>query len=616
MKLISAKLTGSPGGGKWSQIVEYEPEGESSRGHFFALASCVSENAESGSEGAFGRQVLSQLQEEYFAGEGSAFEDLKTSVEHATHSTSGIKLETLAISVTNDIVYFAGFGGASISIYRDGVYKNILNSSEENVSGGSGRVKNGDILMLSTSSFFDGYEANQIASALEQKNPEDIAETLAVHIHSAEGQGDKALVVIGVSDGASAPVQEQNTPVAEPVVYQHEVTEDSATLPTRRPSIFKGRFGRGFYVKRAVGVEDTKRRKNAVSVGAILLVLLLVSIGFGGREVARERAQKEFDSKVAEARHNLDEAKALFALNPVQARELFNQSEEIINDLEKNYAQEKEVADLVSYLEDGRRRVLGEFDTQLDEFVDLSLIDGFSGAFMAATADTLYVYDGAKDRVVEVVVGTKKTQVRAGPSQINSAEALAAYSGRIFILENDGVYEVGSARTKLFDKDWDGDALIAAYTGNMYVLDKSGSNIFRHSGLSEGGAVSSWLAPGISIDLSRVSSWTIDGSIWILTSTGKIEKYSQGVPQNLELAKVDPVLSNPTAIYTNEELENIYVLDPSTSRVVVFGKDGSYKAQYKSSTLGEAVGLFASEKDGKIIVLTKEKLYSISIAKQ
>jgi hypothetical protein len=42
-------------------------------------------------------------------------------------------------------------------------------------------------------------------------------------------------------------------------------------------------------------------------------------------------------------------------------------------------------------------------------------------------------------------------------------------------------------------------------------------------------------------------------------------------------------------------------------------KDGNYKAQYKSSQLKDAIGLAASEKEGKIIFLTKDKLYSIPL---
>ena len=45
--------------------------------------------------------------------------------------------------------------------------------------------------------------------------------------------------------------------------------------------------------------------------------------------------------------------------------------------------------------------------------------------------------------------------------------------------------------------------------------------------------------------------------------------------------------------------------------MVVLEKDGKYKAQYLSDKLGEATDLAVSEKDGKIIILTGDKLFSI-----
>ena len=610
MQLVSAKLTGSPGKGKWSQIVEYVPgDKEDSRGHFFALASCEVAD-DSGSEATYGRKILSDLQSSYFQKSGSAFEDLKTSLSEFTDNAESMRLQVVALVSVGDIVYFSAFGGPSVSIFRDGVYKRILESSGTKVMAGSGHIKEEDLVLLSTSGFFEGCEEGEIQKALSQATPEEVVESFAPRIHSNSEQGEKALVVIRFG-------QPEKLEVAAEQVVKSEGSEEQVkpnpNIFAKRAGIFKNRFGARIYVKRDWG-EDSKRRKNAVSVGAVLLVLLLISIGFGTYEVGRERAQKEYRSKVSEAQHNLDEARALFALNPVQARDLFGKSETIITDLEKNYSQNQEVKDLAMSLEDARRSVLGEFDSSFDEFVDLSLIDGFEAAKMAATSNAIYVYDGAKRRVAEVFIATKKTQVKAGPSQINEASALAAYSGRVFVVEGDGVYEVGTAREKLMDKSWEGDVLVSAYADNMYILDKSASAIYRYVGLTSGGHSSSWLAPGISIDLSKVNAWTIDGSIWILTSSGKVEKYSHGVPQDFELAKVDPALSNPTSIYTNEDLENIYVLDPNSSRVVVFGKDGAYKAQYKSGTLKDAIGVAASEEEGKIIVLTKEKLYSIPIS--
>jgi hypothetical protein len=82
---------------------------------------------------------------------------------------------------------------------------------------------------------------------------------------------------------------------------------------------------------------------------------------------------------------------------------------------------------------------------------------------------------------------------------------------------------------------------------------------------------------------------------------------------NFSLSGIFPGLVNPGAIYTNEELEYLYILDPDNKRVVVVGKDGEYKAQYIADGIGEARNLVVSEEEKKIILLTGERLLSIEM---
>ena len=77
---------------------------------------------------------------------------------------------------------------------------------------------------------------------------------------------------------------------------------------------------------------------------------------------------------------------------------------------------------------------------------------------------------------------------------------------------------------------------------------------------------------------------------------------------------VVPSLSQPSAIYTNEELNFVYILEKDSGRVVVTDKEGNYQAQYFSDKIREANGLVVSEENGKIIIVTNEKLYSINIS--
>lgn len=621
--ITSAKLTGNPGEAGWAQIHDFTPEDEEKlekRGHLIAVVSTSKKN-EGEETVVAGREIIARLHEEYYGQmELSTFNALKKAVEKVIEEfkEGWGDIEIAAASFVNGTVYSAAGGGGEVSIFRQGMLATILKSKSGEVIAASGHPEAGDILLLGSSSFYKTVQAGVLKASLETGSPEDIAESFGPTVHAKADLGALGLAVIKFDEIVNV----------EKLAVEKE--EPQRSLEIKKP-VFQPRAGgffariketlkdkipdRRLYVKKGeTDVEDVEKRKMAVTIGGILLFLLLVSIFFGIRQRRINEEKSKYETKITEARHDLDEAKSLYSLNPDRARELFASSLTIVNDLESQGVKNDQLTALKSELEKGRQDVLGEYDTSLSEFVDLSLIDGFSGKEIVGSGNTAYVLDSAKNRIIKVSLDSKKTQVIAGPSQIENPSQIAAYQDRVFDVEDGNIYEVGDSKKDTVQKDWSGSILVYSYAANLYVLDKKASKIYRYPGTDSGfGSKSEWLAPGINPDFSNVISMSIDGSIWILTSTGKIEKYTYGSPQNLGTFSISPALSNPVEIYTNESLGNVYLLDPGSERVVVFDKDGNYKAQYKSSDLKDAKGIVADESLGKIFVLTSAKLFTIDI---
>jgi hypothetical protein len=361
-----------------------------------------------------------------------------------------------------------------------------------------------------------------------------------------------------------------------------------------------------------------KRRKVSVSVGLVLLVMLLVSIVFGFRQKKNKDIRLLYEGKVSEAEHNLEEAKNLISLDPERARELFSKSKQAYIELSAERGQDASVVALGEQLGSYQESILGEYRVSLDLFVDLSLLtNDFSGDEMVFSDGTLYVLDKAGKKIVSVDIASKRSEVVAGPSQIESEDKLAAYVGRVFVQNSKGVFEVGSAMTKLIEPNWSGENILAnAYAGNFYILDKDASKIYRYGGLSSGfSSGQEWLSEGASEGLSNIVSWTIDGTIWMLTGGGDVIRFSQGNQISFAAKGVYPELANKSsAIYTNEDSKYLYIQDSHAGRVVVINKeDGQYKAQYSDEGLKDTKNLVVSENDKKLIVLKDQKLFSIDL---
>ena len=618
--VVSAKLTGSPGTSGWVQVHEYapaDPEKLSSRGHLFAVVA-TGRHEEGVDAVSAGRELLSRLHEEYFgSGEGSAFAILEAAVKKVSEefrSTWG-EVEIAAVSLVGGVVYSVVGGGAQVAIFRNGILAKILESTREEVISASGYPKEGDVLILGTKFFFEVFPSGVIKAAIEGKEPGSAVESLAPTVHSRDDTGSLGAAILSFKEEEGA-AQGEVTPPPAP---GEKVARISSSFG-KAVSFVQGYIARIFperkiYVKGMEKEEEEvpQKRKLLSSVGIILLVLLVVSIGFGIRAKAVKEGKARYESRLTQAQHEFDEALTLTSLNPDRARELFANSRALVDTLKAEGVKDKELEELIAKLDENQGTVLGEYKAEPQLFVDLSILsDNLKGDGLAASSEMVFVLDKGGKKVVGIAFGTKKSEIVAGPDQISDARDLAVYEDRAFVLEADGIYEVGKTKTKVVDNEWKGEVLIYAYAANLYVLDKEAGVIWRYPGSgSTFGAGTNWLAPGVSPDLSLVKAMSIDGAIWLLSGSGRISKFSQGNSINFTITGVFPQLANPNSIYTNEELDFVYILERDKKRVVVLEKDGKYKAQYIADKLGEATDLAVSEADGKIIILAGDKLFSI-----
>ena len=153
---------------------------------------------------------------------------------------------------------------------------------------------------------------------------------------------------------------------------------------------------------------------------------------------------------------------------------------------------------------------------------------------------------------------------------------------------------------------------ICNYASRLYVLDTKNNQIFRHDPIATGYSTGqSWLDE--ELDLTNATSMIIDGSIWVLKADGQVWQLAQGSKGEFSLASIEPVFSNPTAIYTEAGFDNIYILDPANNRLVVFDKSGLLINQYRSDDFDGLKSFTLSDDEKTVYLLNKTKLLSFQI---
>jgi hypothetical protein len=625
--IISAKVTATPGASGWAQIHDFVPEEaerKQKRGRLIAVVATkrVGEGIDTINSG---REIIGRLHEEYYGpAEGKPFDLLRNSVQKVVDEfrESWGDVEIAASVFVDEVIYSVAYGGPQVLICREGALATIL-ASENAVITASGYPKDGDLMLLATKSFFQKVSLAEVKTALTSGSTVVAAEIFSPLIHGESENGNLGAVIMKfTNEEKSLNTSEVGQPEDQNVVTQTVAKENPINaLKVKAASLlskYKNRLPkRNIYIKSGMGDEVTSQsKKMTFSVGVILLIILIVSIGFGIRQKGVNDLKKKYQGILTTAQNDVDQAIALASVSPDKSRELFISSEQKLQEILDLKVTDSKVIDLQKKIEESKGAILGEYDTPPALFLDLSLLSsGFMGDAVSFSGGNLYILDKAGKRLVSVAIDTKKSKVMAGPSVIDIATDLAAYQDNAFILGSDGIYQIGLTKTKVIEKTWTGDAFISSFAGNMYVLDKSANTIYRYSGQPGGtfGPQQNWLSAATTANFSGATAWGMDGAIYVLYPNSKILKYSLGSPQNFSVSGVLPEIGKIDAISADPDNQYIYLLDRAGKRVVVIDKKGKYKAQYIDDQISNAKSLVVSEAQKQIILLTGDKLLSIEM---
>ncbi len=363
----------------------------------------------------------------------------------------------------------------------------------------------------------------------------------------------------------------------------------------------------------------SSKRKTTLAVGILILILLIFSVAFGINQKKKKDFNIKSEEKLNTSISNYEKSISEVGVDKVSSKRYFMSSKEIALKLKEDGYKSEKLDKLLSDINKKESEILGELKVDPKELLDLTLqINGFNGDRLVSTGETMFVLDKNNKNIIQVDSDGKGAKIAAGKDILDGVIDIASYQDRLFTLNNDGIYEIDGSRTKIkepspSETSWV-NSLFYLYSGNIYLVDKDANQIYRFAGNNNIFAdKSEWLAPGIEADFSKIKDISIDGSIWLLSSSGKVTKFTNGNPNSILMNGITENIENPTAIYTNEKLKYTYILDREKGRVVLVEKNGDFKIQYTSDQIKNAKDLVVPEKENKIILLTGSKLNYIEI---
>jgi len=616
------KVVGKLSQGRWGQVHDFYPEDEQKRrdrGRLVATISLAVAEGEQVEAVMVGREALSRLQELYYGETDlSARDQLKTAIGAMEREFPGVELAAAVIS--GDTVHLGVGGGAGVWVSREGGKQGWLVkpggvAGENPQQCFSGKLAMSEIIILGTREFWAGVSERFLSNAVAkmESNFSEAIEMIVSEVQAGEGEGGGAGAVIKVQN-----LEIENKPNVEEEAEEPKIENKQGGQKWGKWTEGLKKITGKIYLKQG---DKQAQQKKMLYLG--LGFMAVVFLFFGGGQLWNQRKQQagsETTVKLEKMQYDFNEAKAMAGLNPVRSRELLNQVKQALTEFSDD-KKNKEIEAIKNEWQGVWNEAAGITGFEQEELIDLSLVrDGMAGQVMAKIEDKLVVLDNKSGRVAEVNPKTGAGTILAGGDELLGARQIITYPGRVMVLGKDKIWEISGGEIKI---RLESDEVAAAadakmWAGNIYLLETNndGGMIWRYQAAGEGFSVAKeWLADGRTSELAGGKTMAIDGSIWVVVekeARGETEtliiKYTRGVKEEVTISGLDEKLPK-IKLFTNENSENLYLLDTAKSRIVVTNKKGEYLKQYQAAILGKADDLVVDEELGVGYILGEGKVW-------
>jgi len=649
----------------------HEHLGEGQEVYFLAKFPMGAETGRVSAETIFG-SIVDALKFDARGDAGDRFEDALKAANGQAQKLGILRGETPDIVVSFfdfQSLYVSTSGKAQSSLIRGGAVSRIT----EEVGGAelfnnllSGQVSVDDVVLISNLDPGGSLPTAQVGEILSRDNFDDAVSALR-HELTKKSTEDLLITVLGIgkksSSGAAgflskmvskisplqgdsvAPAAEEPEAAPEEIIEEDDESEETVgeaqaqeelfaeqeeveepgvaddfeeeytPREPREPSAFELKIGE---FRRKISQLSPQQLKLAAG-GVFAILVLVLGIRFVTSFETQETSQLR--EQLSIAREALQQADTFLVQGDrSSAAELLTAAQkaaqEVLNSKSKNYRSDAQfiLADVQEkqlQVENAKKvqpQLLADLGTQNDDIEVRGLLD-LRGNLFAYDLHT--VHKTVRNIVEKGVSVSEKTNVVSAAARPNQSILL-------FYTDAPQIVEFGSGVVtpmSTVDATWKNGIAIQAYNKYAYILDPVENQIWKYERQRSGYTAATAYNKGA--DLARAVDFAIDGAIYILSDDGTLQKIFRGEKQDFSFRNIPsvPFSGKSLKIFTTDEHDYIYVLDPDNARVLVFTK-GDRFATYKKQVLFGLPGArdFSIDPSGqKINIVTEDKIYEFSL---
>ncbi len=356
----------------------------------------------------------------------------------------------------------------------------------------------------------------------------------------------------------------------------------------------------------------------------ILTIAFIVSITTYKIKENQSAIKQAYNNKIQAIvdKKNAADASIIYG-NDQRATTLLQEAKDIIVQLPQDKKEEQDkIFQLNSEIDTILMKLRKITTTDTEIIADLKEINpDIKTRFLTRIDNTLLAY-GEEDTSfykINLIDNSKETKDHSNITNLSLGSTPKEQDMIVFISGEAGIAEYNKESSLLSTREivfpFDNVKLsdIFVYNRKLYALDTNNNQIYRHNqtqvGYDKG---TNWIKDNTSVDIKDAVSLAIDGDLFVLKKNGEILKLTGGQKQDFAITGLDPILDNPTQIWTYNGVENIYVLESTNKRVIILNKEGKMLNQYTDDAWQNPTSMIVDEEEKTIYVLDDNKIYKFN----
>ncbi len=558
------------------------------------------------------------------------------------------------ILIKDEKIYFSQMGEIETRLLKDDRLIDLLetkNKSQKFLNIVSGDLENDSILLFTNKEIFNYFSEQKIIQILQVNSLEKIGLEfkkiltqednlinffgLFVSIKNDHGANEieKGAVDLKVKE---KPINRMNPEkISEPIKQEIE-----SISPKPKKIIEKKIIEKPKKIKRMIDLPIIKTsrlayfRKYLFIVIIILALIFIQSIVILARQQIKAKQAQEYAEMVENMKNKENDlSTALIYQDSLKIKTSATEFQKILNQLPLKTEEQQEIfknfqKGYIEQMNKFYRLVSIDEPKILIDFIETD--ENFKPGGFTNIGNDFYIFNPANNYIYLFNVETKKLElVNKISTNIGRLERISFWDNDnlIGIDQNQGLINFNAIDKKLLSLKFNRKELpkitdLAIYNRRLYTLEPLNNQIYKHDKTIDGfGQEQKWIND--QTDISAADCFTIDGSVYILNKTGKISKFYQGNKADFPMEEIYPVLSyqdpnilkpeGKTKIYTNSDLNYLYVLDGPTKRLIILNKNGDLIKQFTSPEFKDLKDFIVNKKENLAWLLAGTKIFEIEI---